>query len=39
MAKRFFLQKAHAFDPKKHGIGGWWYSEKLDGIAVEMASD
>jgi DNA ligase-1 len=31
MAKRYFLQKAHTYNPKKHGIGGWWYSEKLDG--------
>jgi len=23
---------AHKFDPKKHGIGGWFLSEKLDGM-------
>ena len=31
MAKREFLQLAHTFKPNKYGIGGWWYSEKLDG--------
>jgi hypothetical protein len=31
MAKREFLQLAHKLDAKKHGIGGWLYSEKLDG--------
>jgi DNA ligase-1 len=32
MARREFLQLAHTFDPKKHGIGGWYLSEKLDGM-------
>lgn len=31
MAKREFLMLAHKYDPKKHGIGGWYMSEKLDG--------
>lgn len=31
MAKREFLQLAHKYAPKKHGIGGWWNSDKLDG--------
>jgi len=31
MPKREFLQLAHNFNPKKHGIGGWFMSEKLDG--------
>ena len=31
MAKREFLQKAHKYNRAKHGIGGWWWSEKLDG--------
>jgi len=29
---REFLQLAHNFDQKKHGIGGWYVSEKLDGM-------
>jgi DNA ligase-1 len=29
--KREFLQLAHVFSPQKDGIGGWYYSEKLDG--------
>ena len=32
MAKREFLQLAHNYNPKKHGIGGWFLSEKLDGM-------
>ena len=32
MAKREFLQLAHPFKPDKHRIGGWWWSEKLDGM-------
>jgi DNA ligase-1 len=29
---REFLQLAHDFDPTKHGVGGWYVSEKLDGM-------
>jgi DNA ligase-1 len=29
---REFLMLAHNFDPTKHGIGGWYVSEKLDGM-------
>lgn len=29
---RDFLMLAKTFNPKKHGIGGWFLSEKLDGI-------
>lgn len=29
--KREFLQLAQKYDSKKYTIGGWWYSEKLDG--------
>lgn len=32
MAKREFLMLAHPYDPKKHGIAGWYMSEKLDGM-------
>lgn len=32
MAKREFLQLAQTFDPKKHGIAGFFMSEKLDGM-------
>lgn len=32
MAKREFLMLAHNYEPKKHGIGGWFVSEKLDGM-------
>lgn len=32
MAKREFLMLAHNYDPKKHGIAGWYMSEKLDGM-------
>ena len=31
MAKREFLQLAHIYAPAKHGIGGYYASEKLDG--------
>ncbi|KKN35653.1 hypothetical protein LCGC14_0781500 [marine sediment metagenome] len=31
MKNREFLMLAKVFDPKKHGIGGWFLSEKLDG--------
>ena len=31
MAKREFVQLAHDYVAKKHGIGGWWWSEKIDG--------
>lgn len=31
MNNREFLMLAKTFDPSKHGIGGWFYSEKLDG--------
>jgi len=30
--KREFLQLAHTFNPKKHGVAGWFLSEKLDGM-------
>jgi len=30
--KREFLQLAQTFDPVKHQIGGWYASEKLDGM-------
>ena len=30
--KREFLQLAHKFEPVKHSIGGWFWSEKLDGM-------
>lgn len=29
--RREFLMLAHPYDAKKHGIGGWMLSEKLDG--------
>lgn len=32
MPKREFLMLAHTFKPKKYGIGGWYMSEKLDGM-------
>lgn len=32
MKKREFLMLAHTFNPKKHRIGGWYASEKLDGM-------
>ena len=31
MAKRELLMLAHPYNNKKHGIGGWFLSEKLDG--------
>lgn len=31
MARREFLQLAHAFDPSKMSVEGWFISEKLDG--------
>lgn len=32
MKRREFLMLAHVFKPKKHRIGGWFLSEKLDGM-------
>lgn len=32
--KRFFGQKMTTFDPAKHRIGGYWLSEKMDGVRV-----
>lgn len=32
MAKREFLMLAHNYKPEKHGIAGWYMSEKLDGM-------
>lgn len=32
MARREFLQLAHAFDPSKMSVEGWFVSEKLDGM-------
>lgn len=32
MAKREFLMLAHKYNPAKHGIAGWYMSEKLDGM-------
>ena len=32
MGKREFLQLAHTYSGKKHGIAGWYMSEKLDGM-------
>lgn len=29
--RREFLQLAHKFNPEKHNVCGWFYSEKLDG--------
>lgn len=31
MPKNTFVMLAHKYDPKKHQIGGWYASEKLDG--------
>ena len=31
MSKSEYLMLAHVLDQKKHRIGGWWLSEKLDG--------
>jgi len=30
--RREFLQLAHTWDPSKHGIAGWYVSEKYDGM-------
>lgn len=32
MAKREFCQLAYKYEPHKYGIGGWFVSEKLDGM-------
>jgi hypothetical protein len=32
MKRREFLMLAHKFDPKKYGVGGWFWSRKIDGI-------
>lgn len=32
MSKREFLELAHVFDADKHSVGGWFWSEKLDGM-------
>jgi hypothetical protein len=32
MANRQFLQLAHKFEPEKHCIAGWFWSEKCDGM-------
>ncbi|MEA1999812.1 MAG: hypothetical protein U9N61_10905 [Euryarchaeota archaeon] len=32
MSRREFLQLAHTFNAEKHGVGGWYASEKLDGM-------
>jgi len=32
MPKREYLMLAHTYKPAKHGIGGWYMSEKLDGM-------
>ena len=32
MAKRFFVQLAHKYNPEKNNVGGWLMSEKLDGM-------
>jgi DNA ligase-1 len=32
MANREFLQLAQNYNPIRHGIGGWFASEKLDGM-------
>lgn len=32
MPKRHFLMLAHTYKPTKHDIGGWYASEKLDGM-------
>jgi hypothetical protein len=32
MAKAEFVLLAHEFEPKRHAIGGWMLSEKLDGF-------
>ena len=30
--RREFVQLAHVYDPTKHGVNGWFVSEKLDGM-------
>lgn len=30
--RREFLQLAHTYNPEKHAVGGWYVSEKLDGM-------
>jgi DNA ligase-1 len=32
MSKREFLQLAHTYTPNKQSVGGWYASEKLDGM-------
>ena len=32
MSNREFLQLAVNYDPRKHGVAGWYMSEKLDGM-------
>lgn len=32
MAKREFVMLAHNYNSAKHGVGGRWWSEKLDGM-------
>ena len=32
MARREFLQLAHTYDPVKHQVGGWYLSEKFNGM-------
>jgi len=32
MTNREFLQLAHNYDPVKHSVAGWYWSEKLDGM-------
>lgn len=32
MRNREYVQLAHVYDPVKHGIAGWYMSEKLDGM-------
>lgn len=34
MSKAEFLMLAHEYNPDKHRIGGWFASEKLDGIRM-----
>jgi len=32
MAKRYYCQLASKYDEEKHFIGGYYWSEKLDGM-------
>lgn len=32
MPNRELLMLAHTLDAERHGVGGWWWSEKLDGM-------